>query len=434
VGPYPALLTSAGEEASDGPDSRKTSNQGRTDMTREPVRMLAVSLVTFLVCALVLGVGPAWAGHKPNNEVLLGGAISQTGQYAEPAGRQVNAIKLWADEVNGRGGLLGHKVALRMLDDKSDTQTSIKLYEKLITEDKVDVLLAPYSSGITEAVANVNERYKMPFVAYGASSTPIWEKGRKYIFNIVAVAEDYQKGAVYLAKQIGVKSIAIIGQDSLFPRQAAKGAKEHAKQLGIEVVLEENYPVKQTDFTALLQKIKAAGAEAIISNSYFADSAAQLRQMRELNLNFKLYSSTIGPSLPNFPEQVGGVAEYVLGYSQWEPLPQILKHPGMKEFIEAYEKRYGEKPNYHAGNAYGALQVTEAALKKAGSFDSEKLREALATIDVHSAFGRYKVDARGMNSHEGLTFQVLRGQRKVVWPEKWAETKAELPMPEWSKR
>jgi branched-chain amino acid transport system substrate-binding protein len=403
-------------------------------MTREPVRILAVSLVTFLVLGLGLGVGPAWAGHKPNNEVLLGGAISQTGQYAEPAGRQVNAIKLWVDEVNGRGGLLGHKIVLRLLDDKSDTQTSIKLYEKLITEDKVDVLLAPYSSGITEAVANVNERYKMPFVAYGAASTPIWEKGRKYIFNIVAVAEDYQKGAIHLAKQIGVKTIAIIGQDSLFPRQAAKGAKEHAKQLGIEVVLEENYPVKQTDFTALLQKIKAAGAEAIISNSYFADSAAQLRQMRELNLNFKLYSSTIGPSLPNFPEQVGGVAEYVLGYSQWEPLPQILKHPGMKEFIEAYEKRYGEKPNYHAGNAYGSLQVTEAALKKAGGFDSEKLREALATIEVHSAFGRYKVDARGMNSHEGLTFQVLRGQRKVVWPEKWAETKAELPMPEWGKR
>ena len=273
-------------------------------MTRKPIRIFAVVLATLLVTAS----GPAWASHKPNNEVLFGGAISQTGQYAEPAGRQVNAIKQWVEEVNGRGGILGHKIALRLLDDKSDTQTSIKLYEKLITEDKVDVLLAPYSSGITEAVANVNERYKMPFVAYGASSTPIWEKGRKYIFNIVAVAEDYQKGAIHLAKQIGVKSIAIIGQDSLFPRQAAKGAKEHARQVGIEVVLEENYPVKQTDFTALLQKIQAAGAEAIISNSYFADSAAQLRQMRELNLNFKLYSSTIGPSLPNFPEQVGGVA------------------------------------------------------------------------------------------------------------------------------
>ena len=392
------------------------------------------TLAGILAAFLVLGAGTAWASHRPNNEVLLGGAISQTGQYAEPAGRQVNSIKLWIDEVNARGGLLGHKVVVRLLDDKSDTQTAIKLYEKLITEDKVDLLLAPYSSGITEAVANVNERYKMPFVAYGAASTPIWEKGRRYIFNIVAVAEDYQKGAVHLARQIGVQKIAIIGQDSLFPRQAGKGAKDWAKKLGIDVVLEENYPPKQTHFTALLQKIKAAGAEAVISNSYFADAAAQLRQMRELNVNFKLYSSTVGPGLPNFPEQLGNTAEYVLGFSQWEPLPHVFKLPGMKEYIEAYEKRFNEKPNYHAGGAYGALLVTEAAIKKAGSFDSEKLREALAALDITTTFGRYKVDAKGMNSHEGITFQILRGQRKVVWPEKYAETKAELPTPEWSKR
>ncbi|HEU4366736.1 MAG TPA: amino acid ABC transporter substrate-binding protein [Methylomirabilota bacterium] len=392
------------------------------------------TLVATLATILLLGAGTAAAHHRPDNEVLVGGAISQTGRYAEPAGRQVNSIKLWVDDVNGRGGLLGHKIKLILLDDKSDTQTAIKLYEKLITEDKVDLLLAPYSSGITEAVANVNERYKMPFVAYGAASTPIWEKGRKYIFNIVDVAENYQKGAAHLAKQIGVKKAAVIGEDSLFPRQSGKGAKEWAAKLGIAIVVEENYPLKQTDFTALLQKIRANGAEAIFSNSYFADAAAQLRQLREQNINLKLFASTVGPGLPNFPEQLGTTAEYVLGYSQWEPLPHILKHPGMKEFIEAYEKRYGEKPNYHAGNAYGALQVTEAALKKAGSFDNEKLREALSTIEVHSVFGRYKVDAKGMNNHEGLTFQILRGQRKVVWPEKWAETKPELPMPDWSRR
>ena len=418
--------------SSSGSDSneRETSTHGGLGMKTAAILAFAGALAALFV----LGVGTGWAGHRPNNEVLVGGAISQTGQYAEPAGRQVYSIKLWVDEVNARGGLLGHTIVLRLLDDKSDIQTSIKLYEKLITEDKVDVLLAPYSSGITEAVANVNERYKMPFLAYGASSTPIWEKGRRYIFNIVAVAEDYQKGAVHLARQIGVTKAAIIGQDSLFPRQAGKGAKDWCKKLGIDVVLEENYPTKQTDFTALLQKIKAADAEAVFSNSYFADSAAQLRQMRELNLNFKLYSSTIGPSLPNFPEQLGATAEYVLGFSQWEPLPKVLGHPGMQEYIERYEKRFGEKPNYHAGGAYGALQVTEAALKKVGSFDNEKLRDALATTEVQTIYGRYKVDARGMNSHEGLTFQVLRGQRRVVWPEKWAETRAELPTPEWSKR
>jgi len=392
------------------------------------------TLAGVLAVLLLAGAGPAWASHRPNNEVLIGGAISQTGRYAEPAGRQVNSIKLWVDEVNARGGLLGHKIRLILLDDKSDTQSAIKLYEKLITEDKVDLVLGPYSSGITEAVANVTERYKMPFVAYGASSTPIWEKGRRYIFNIVAVAEDYQKGAVHLAKQIGVKKAAVIGEDSLFPRQSGKGAKDWAKQLGIDIVVEENYPQKQTDFTALLQKIKAAGAEAVFSNSYFADAAAQLRQMREQNMNFKLYSSTVGPGLPNFSEQLGNTAEYVLGFSQWEPLPKILKHPGMDEYIAAYEKRFNEKPNYHAGATYGALQATEAAVKKAGAFDNEKLREAMATIDVQTVFGRYRVNATGMNAAEGLTFQILKGQRRVVWPEKWAESKPELPMPEWSKR
>jgi branched-chain amino acid transport system substrate-binding protein len=393
-------------------------------------RTVIGSLAAALAAAVVLVGGPALAAES----VLFGGAISQTGRYAEPAGRQVNAIKLWVDEVNQRGGLLGKKIELRLLDDKSDTQTSIKLYEKLITEDKVDVLLAPYSSGITEAVANVNERYHMPFVAYGAASSPIWEKGRKYIFSIVGIAEDYQKGAAHLAKQIGVKRAAIIGEDSLFPRQSGKGAADWAKKLGIEIVLQENYPQKQMDFTALLQKIKAAGAEAIFSNSYFADAAAQIRQMREQNINVRLFAGTVGPGLPAFAEQLGPTAEYVLGFSQWEPLPEVLKHPGMKEFIATYEKRYGEKPNYHAGGAYGALQVTEAAIKKAGSFDKEKLREAMASIDVRTIFGRYKVNAKGMNDHEGVTFQILKGQRRVVWPEKWAETKAELPMPEWSKR
>jgi branched-chain amino acid transport system substrate-binding protein len=274
----------------------------------------------------------------------------------------------------------------------------------------------------------------MPFVAYGAASSPIWEKGRKYIFSIVAIAEDYQKGAVHLAKQIGVKRIAIIGEDSLFPRQSGIGAKHWADKLGIQVVLQENYPQKQTDFTALLQKIKAAGAEAIMSNSYFADAAAQVRQMRELNLNFKLFSGTVGPGLPKFAEQLGDSAAYILGFSQWEPLPDILKHPGMKEFIAEYKQRYGEEPNYHAGGTYGALQVTEAAVKKAGTFDGQKLRDTLASIDMTTVFGHYKVNDKGMNQHEGLTFQILQGKRRIVYPEKWAETKARLPMPEWDKR
>jgi branched-chain amino acid transport system substrate-binding protein len=393
-------------------------------------------LTRVLIVGLIVGLfaGTAWAHHRPGNEVVIGIAISRTGRYAEPAGRFVNSYNLFVDQRNAAGGWLGHKIKLVMLDDKSDKQTSIKLYEKLITQDKVDFVMGPYSSGITDAVANIIERYKYPTLAPGASSGIIWQKGRKYIFNIVAVAQDYQKGALHIAKEIGLKRIAIIGENSLFPKQSAEGAVKWAKKLGLKVVLNETYPKKQTDFTGLLERIKSKRADAIISNSYFADAAAQIRQLRELNINMKMFSGTVGPGLPRFAKELGGTAEYVLGFSQWEPKPEILKRPGMQEFIEAYEQRYGVKPNYHAGMAYAAMQIFEAAIKKAGSFDRQKVWQALRTMETMTIAGPWKVDENNLNQHEGLTFQILNGKRMIVWPKHLAEVPYQLPMPKWSER
>jgi branched-chain amino acid transport system substrate-binding protein len=392
------------------------------------VAHIFVAIVFALTVAVFTNPAPA-AGEK-----TFGGAISQTGRYAEPAGRFVNSYKMFADQQNAKGGLLGQKMKLIILDDKSDKQTSIKLYEKLITQDKVNLTMGPYSSGITDAVANVLERYKYPTMAPGAASGIIWKKGRKYLFDIIAVAQDYQKGALHIARDIGVKKIAIVGEDSLFPRQSAEGAVEWAKKLGIEVVLNENYPRKQTDFTAMLQKIKARRAEALISNSYFADSVAQIRQLRELNINLKIFAGTVGPGLPAFAKQLGNTAEYVLGFSQWEPRPEILKFPGMEHFIDSYVKRHGVKPNYHAGIAWVAMQVTTQAIQKAGSFDREKVWNALRTSQFQTIMGKWKVDKNNLNDHEGLTFQILDGQRKIVWPKKIAEVPYKLPMPKWKDR
>ena len=385
--------------------------------------------IAFLA-ATVFFAGPALAAK----EIHFGGAISQTGRYAEPAGRYVNSYKMFIDQQNAKGGLLGKKIKVTLLDDKSDKQTSIKLYEKLITQDRVDLTLGPYSSGITDAVANVLERYKYPTLAPGASSGIIWKKGRKYLFNQNAIAQNYQRGAVFLAKDIGVKRIAIVGEDSLFPRQSAEGAVHWAKHLGIEVVLNENYPRKQTDFTALLQKIKARRAEALISNSYFADSVAQIRQLRELNINLKIFAGTVGPGLPKFAKQLGPTAEYVLGFSQWEPRPEILKFPGMKHFIDSYVKRHDVKPNYHAGISWVAMQITTQAIQKAGSYDREKVWQTLRTSQFQTIMGKWKVDKNNLNDHDGLTFQILDGQRKIVWPKEIAEVPYKLPMPKWKDR
>ncbi len=385
-------------------------------------------LIVALALSTLLGGNTALADHRPGNVVVMGGTVSQTGRYVEPAGRIHNGQKLYVEELNAGGGLLGHKVELKIYDDKSDRRTAIELYQKLITEDKVDLVLGPYSSTLADAVANIMERYKRPFIPPGASSPVIWQRGRKYVFsNPIVIAQDRQKGALHLAAQIGVKRIAVIGEGSLFPRQATEGVLEWAKMLGLKVVLVESYRKGQTDFIAVLKRIEKSGAEAIFSNGYYNDTVAQIRQLRELDINVKMFAATVGPALPKFVEELGSMAEYVVGNSQWEPKP-ILGHPGIKEFIGNYERRFGKTPNYHAAGGYSALQIFAAAVKRAGRFDPEKVREALASIEVQAIRGRWKANEQGLSTIEGLTIQIQNGKRVIVSPAHQAEARF-LPMP-----
>jgi len=378
--------------------------------------------------------GTALADHRAGNVVVLGGTLALSGRYAELGERHNRSHTLYVDELNARGGLLGHKVERIVLDDTSDRPTAIRLYEKLITKDKVDLILGPYSSAITDAVANVMEAHKRPFVGSGGASKAIWSRGRKYVFGPPrTVAQDYQQGSLKIAKELGIKRVAVIGEGSLFPRQSTEGTLEWAKKLGIEVVLLQSYHKDEKDFTALLEKIEATDAEAIFSNSYFADAVAQVRQMRKLDINPKMFAATIGPALPRFVVELEGTAEYVFGFSPWEPNPS-LGHPGMNEFIANYEKRYGVKPNYHAALAYSEMQINEAAVKDAGSFDPQKIRDSLASISVSTVMGEYKADAQGMSAREGLTFQIQSGKRMIVWPKNMAEAEYILPMPQWAER
>ncbi len=146
-----------------------------------------------------------------------------------------------------------------------------------------------------------------------------------------------------------------------------------------------------------------------------------------------MYFASIAPALPKFVEELGSAAEYVVGLSQWEPKP-ILGHPGIKEFIENYERRFGKTPNYHAAGGYSALQIFAAAVKRAGSFDPEKVREALTSILVYTIRGPYKANEQGFSAPiEALTIQIQKGERVIVSPAHQAEAKF-LPMPKWEDR
>ena len=276
------------------------------------------------------------------------------------------------------------------------------------------------------------ERYRQPFVSY-ANAPVIFQRGRKYVFsNPTTFSPDRAEGLLRVAKKMGIKRIALITRPRKTGLLNLLGAQKWAKKLGLNVVLAERFKKKTTDFRALLRKIEASGAEALIADAFFSKSVPMIRQLRELNINLKMFGALQHAQLAKFTEELGSLAEYVVGYSSWWPDP-VLGYPGIKEFVEKYQKRHGKLPTYHVTYGYSGLQIMEAAVKEAGSFDPEKLREALATISVLTIRGLYKPNEQGMSPIESVAFQIQNGKRLLVWPEHAAQAKV-LLMPKWEDR
>ena len=365
-------------------------------------------------------------------DVVVGASVALTGKYARTGQEQLQGFQMWVEEVNARGGLLGRKVALKYYDDESKPETGAKLYEKLITDDKVDLLIGPYSSDVTLAASTVAEKHGMPMVSSGASSSEIWERGYKNTFGLYTLADTYMDQILELGKAKGLKKIALVYENTSFPRDVAKGVRNKAKALGMQIVFDEEYGKASTDFTSTIVKIKAKKPDMIIGGSYLPDSTGFMRQAKENRLYTKIFVFAVGPGLPDFGRNLGLDAEGVMGNTQWEP---TLNIPGAKEFAGKYKTRHGHEPGYHAGGGYGAGQVLEAAVKQAGSFERDKLRKALFELDTVTAFGRFKVDATGKQiGKPAYAVQWINGERHVVLPAAAAAQKVVYPFKDWAKR
>ncbi len=382
------------------------------------------------VLAVLAGLVSLTAAQPP---IRIGASLSLTGTYAALGQNQHRGYKLCEKHVNEKGGLLGRKVEFVLYDDQSQPATGVRLYEKLITQDKVDLLMGPYSSAITEAIANVNEKYKMPIVAPMASTTSIFKKGRKFIFMVQSPAEVYLEGLLDMAAKSGLKTVAIVNEDTLFPKATVQGTIELAKKKGLQVVFVEAYPKGNTDFSAILTKIKAAKPDVVGAATYFDDAVAITRQMKELDVNLKMYGVTVGGDLPKFYELLGRNAEFVYGATQWEP---ELPYPGAREFNDAYKKEFpGADLSYHSAGGYAGCQILVEATKRVGSPDGEKIRAEILKMDLNTVYGGFKVDQDGFQvSHKMVMFQWQDGKKAIVWPDELATGKARFPTPPWSQR
>jgi branched-chain amino acid transport system substrate-binding protein len=391
-------------------------------MTSKSLGALALAVVLAVISVPAVAQSP----------IRIGASLSLTGTYAKLGKNQHEGYQLCIKELNAKGGLLGRKVDLVVYDDQSMPPTAVRLYEKLITEDKVDAVMGPYSSPVSEAAANVTEKYKKVMVAPLAATTSIFKKGRKYIFMVISPAEGYLDGLVDMASKRGLKTIAVINEDTLFSKAAAAGAIELAKKKGLQVVYQEAYPKGNQDFSALLTKIRAANPDVIAAATYFDDAVALTRQMKELNVNPKMYGVTVGGDLPEFYDTLKQNAEFIYGATQWE---HTLPYPGNQEFFDAYKKDFGHEPSYHSAAGYAGCVIYAEAVKRANSLDADKVREQLLKLETKTIFGEYKVDADGFQvAHKMVTFQ-WQGEKKItVWPDDLAQAKPRFPTPPWNQR
>ena len=391
----------------------------------------AIASLAIAACGPAPTAAPP-AAQQPAGPIRIGASLSLTGRYDRPAKEVQNGYELWAEGVNARGGIMGRQVQLVLYDDQSDPETSAKLYERLITEDQVDLIIGPYSSPVTLPASTVTEKYKYPMVASGASATDVWTRGYSYTFGIYTMAPFYMDGAVDIAAKNGYRTVAIMNENSAFAKDSMDGAMKKARELGLEVVFQEEYGRDVRDLSPVLIKIRALNPDILIGGTYGEDSTLIVRQLKDLNWAPKMIALTVGPALPDFYENLGVDAEYIFGSTQWEP---GIKGPGIPEFVAGYKAKFGYEPGYHAAGGFAAAQLLQQAVENARSFDNEKVRDALATLDATTIYGSYKVDGTGAQvAKPSYMVQWLKGDRKIVWPDSLAEAAYIIPTPEWARR
>jgi branched-chain amino acid transport system substrate-binding protein len=409
-----------------------------------PIGILVPVLASILLPAAVSSTVHA----QPQSQVpiKIGVSVQQTGQYAELGQTVHRAQQLCVKQANERGGVLGRRLELIAEDDQSQPANAARIYEKMIEQDKIDAVFSPFSSPITEAVANVTEKHKLPLIACCAASSSIFKKGRRFIFMLLTRGEEYLEGFIEIAAKRGLKTLAIIHEDTVFPKTVMQGAVELAKKRGLRVSALEAYPAKTTEFAAILAKINGANPDAIAAITYFNDSIAIARQLKDLNINPKMFAVTVGGDFPKFYETLGRTAEYVYGPSQWEPelvtlragglVPIAREYPGAREFVEAYRKEFpGAELSYQTAQGYGGCQVLLEAIRQVGSLDGEKVRAAILKMNLKTAFGSFKVDQDGLQvAHKMVIFQWQDGKKAIVWPEELAVNQPRFPAPPWNKR
>jgi branched-chain amino acid transport system substrate-binding protein len=367
--------------------------------------------------------------------VRIGYAIARTGPWA--VGAQVSQepnYLLWAEQVNAAGGLnvKGSKrpVELVSFDDRSEIETCVRTYEKLMGSDKVDLVLPPWGSNANFAVAPLANRFGYPFLAPTALSRRLIEMKLPHFFLMLQQPKPMMEALVDLLKANGAKSAAVIYVDDLFGLENYAALKVALQGSGIGVVEDKSYPLGVKDLAPVLRSMKDKNPDAFIGLTYPPDTILASRQSKEIGFNPRLFYASVGTAFQLYRNVMGPNAEGVLGMGSWNPKTS----PGAKAYFDAHVKKFGaqkEPDRWASGATWASLEILTAAVAKVG-LDRKAIRDHVANTEHNTILGKIRFAGSENVGTPGAVSQWQKGEFEVVWPKSVATAPLMPQKPAWA--
>ena len=366
------------------------------------VRMTLVRMGA-VVLTLVLGTMRADAAQP----ITIGFGMALTGNIAANGRAALIAMKLWEDDINNAGGLLGRPVKLVYYDDQSTPSAVPGIYTKLLDVDKVDLVVSGYGTNVTVPAMPVvmeHNRLFMTLFALGVNSE--FKYSRFFGMLPAGPSADarraFSKGffATAAAMQPPVKTLAIVGTDAESSRNAIEGALDNARQAGLKVIYNQSYPPTTNDFSPIVRAIQATHADVVYVASYPGDSVGMVNAFHEVGLKARLVGGNmVGLQTTSIKTQLGPKLNGLVVYNFWVPTPATL-NPEIVAFLQRYQAAAAKQGvdllgYYLPPFAYAELQVLGAAVRGAGTLDDDKLTAYLHAHSFHTILGDISFGADG---------------------------------------
>jgi branched-chain amino acid transport system substrate-binding protein len=377
----------------------KMSTSSRQALTLQRGRRdFLVGSTSAVLAAGALGIPRASRAAEPVN---IGALYPTTGSFAQIGQGCVNAAKLAVQMVNDAGGIKslgGAKLNLIVSDVQSDTTVTRTETDRLISGNKLSAIHGCFASALTLIASEVAERAKVPLLT-GSSSDQL-NKGRHYTFTPFARASQFAQAQLQMAKLVSEQpKVAVLFENTAFGTSTSNGLREQAAGEGAEIVLFEPYSAGLTDASPLINKVKSSGANMLFPVSYLNDLILIIRGIKQVDLKIAVNGGSGGFVIPDFYKNVGDLAEGLLGVAHWNH--DI--NTDAQRVNAVFQKQYGEFLFEYAGGLVAQTFMIADALERAGSPDAEKVRDAIAALDVSQGYaamcpgGRVKFGPDGKN-------------------------------------